>query len=154
MVSPAPYRLKADVLMPLTVRSNAPAARRALGHLGAIVLAAATLWPLRGTFWALPLTALLGFFIAFLFNALHETAHQTAFRTRAPNHLLGHLAGARCQRGPFAPHVAGAAGKADGEAEGGDQRGKKDMPHGNAVVGQARCCQVPSPRLFTAATHP
>ena len=93
MVSPAPYRLKADVLMPLTVRSNAPAARRALGHLGAIVLAAATLWPLRGTFWALPLTALLGFFTAFLFNALHETAHQTAFRTRAPNHLLGHLAG-------------------------------------------------------------
>lgn len=36
---------------------------------------------------------MLGYLLAFLFNALHETAHQTAFRTRALNYLLGHLAG-------------------------------------------------------------
>ena len=89
----APFRLKADVLMPLSVKSDAPAARRALGHLGAIVATAAALWSLRETVWALPLTVLLGYFVAFLFNALHETAHQTAFRTRRWNYALGHLAG-------------------------------------------------------------
>ena len=78
--------------MPLTVRSDAPAARRAAGHAGAIVLAAAALWALRATPWAVPLTLLLGTLVAFLFSALHETAHQTAFRTRALNQVVGHLA--------------------------------------------------------------
>ena len=90
---PASFRLKADVLMPLSVKSDAPAAWRALGHLCAIVATAAALWSLRETVWALPLTVLLGYFVAFLFNALHETAHQTAFRTRRWNYALGHLAG-------------------------------------------------------------
>lgn len=89
----APFRLKVDVLMPLSVKSDAPAAWRALGHLGAIVAAAAALWSLRETAWALPLIVLLGYFVAFLFNALHETAHQTAFRTRRWNYAVGHFAG-------------------------------------------------------------
>ena len=88
-----PFRLKAGELMPLTQRSNGPAARRALGHLGAIALAGAALWLALGTVWSLPLTFLLGYLLAFLFSALHETAHQTPFRTRALNHALGHLAG-------------------------------------------------------------
>ena len=89
----APFRLSAAQLLPLTPRNDAAAARRAAGHLGAIVLCATALWAVLGSVWALPLTLLLGYLLAFLFNALHETAHQTAFRTRAWNHLLGHLAG-------------------------------------------------------------
>lgn len=89
---PAAFRLKAQDLMPLSVREDAPAARRALGHLGAIAIGAVALWHALGTVWVVPLTLLQGYFIAFLFTALHETAHQTAFRTRACNYLLGHFA--------------------------------------------------------------
>lgn len=88
-----PFRLKAAALMPLSVRSDRPAAWHAAGHVGVIVLAAAALWALRGSLWAMPLTLLLGYALAFLFNVLHETAHQTAFRTRFWNYAFGHLAG-------------------------------------------------------------
>ena len=57
------------------------------------MLFAAALWAVLGSVWAVPLTLLLGYALAFLFNALHETAHQTAFRRRAWNYLVGHLAG-------------------------------------------------------------
>ena len=60
---------------------------------GAVALAGAALWHMLGTWWAVPLTVMLGFGITFLFMALHETAHQTAFRARAANYVLGHLAG-------------------------------------------------------------
>lgn len=93
MTPPAPFRLGAAQLLPLTARNDAAAARRAAGHLGAIVLCAAALWAMLGSVWTVPLTLLLGYLLAFLFNALHETAHQTAFRTRAWNYRLGHLAG-------------------------------------------------------------
>jgi fatty acid desaturase len=79
--------------MPLSVRTNGPAARRALGHLGAIAAAATAQWVALGTWWMVPLTVLTGYLLAFLFTLEHETAHQTAFRTRAWNHVLGHLAG-------------------------------------------------------------
>jgi fatty acid desaturase len=87
------FRLKAKDLMPLSERSNGPAAWRAAGHLGAIAAAAVALRFAVGSWWALPLTILLGYFLAFLFTMEHETAHQTAFRTRAWNYVLGHLAG-------------------------------------------------------------
>ena len=93
MEKPAEFRLKADVLKPLFLKSDAPAAWRCLGHFGAIVLSASALWLALRTWWAVPLTLLTGYFIAFLFNALHEAAHQTPFRTRAFNHVLGHVAG-------------------------------------------------------------
>lgn len=90
-----PFRLKAKELLPLSARSDAPAARRALGHLGAIALTATLLWNAWGSWWAVPLTlmVLLAYFIAFLFTVVHETAHQTAFRTRLWNQLLGQFAG-------------------------------------------------------------
>ena len=93
MTPPAPIRLGASQLLPLTARNDAAAARRAAGHLGAIVLCAGALWAVLGSVCAVPLTLLLGYLLAFLFNVVHETAHQTAFRTRAWNYLLGHLAG-------------------------------------------------------------
>jgi len=89
----APFRLKAAELKELAQRSNGPAARQTLVHLGAIAISGALLWQALGTAWALPLTVLLGYFQAFLFTSLHECAHQTAFRSRAGNDLLGHLSG-------------------------------------------------------------
>ena len=93
MNSTTPFRLNAGQLKPLAVRSDGPAARHALGHFGAIALVGFALWHTLGTGWAVPLTVLLGYMIAFLFNAEHEAAHQTAFRTRRYNFLLGHAAG-------------------------------------------------------------
>jgi fatty acid desaturase len=91
MTQQSEFRLKADVLMPLTVRRDAPAALRMAGHFLAIVLVAAVTWWLHGTRWQLPLTVLLGYLVAFLFCAEHETAHQTAFGTRFLNDLVGNL---------------------------------------------------------------
>ena len=85
------FRLKADVLMPLTVRRDGPAALRTAGHFVAIVLVAAATWRLNATWWQVPLTLLLGYLVAFLFCAEHETAHQTAFGTRFFNDLVGNL---------------------------------------------------------------
>ena len=87
------FRLKAGELKTLALRTDGHAARHALGHLAAIVLTGFALWHVRGSVWALPLTILLGYILAFLFNALHETAHRTAFHTRRYNDLLGHAAG-------------------------------------------------------------
>ena len=89
---PAAFRVGAQDLKALAVRSDAAGTRRALGHLGAIVLGGIALWHALGTVWAVPITLLQGYFIAFLFTAVHETAHQTAFKTRAGNYLVGHLA--------------------------------------------------------------
>jgi fatty acid desaturase len=88
-----PFRLKAADLLPLSVRTDAAAARRAFAHLGAIVAAGTVQWTAAATWWVVPSTILLGYLLAFLFTLEHETAHQTAFRTRAWNHVLGHLAG-------------------------------------------------------------
>jgi fatty acid desaturase len=87
----ARFRLKATELIPLSAKSDAAGIRRALGHLGAIAASATALWFSLGTWWAVPLTALLGYFLAFLFTALHETAHKTAFRSKWMNYALGHF---------------------------------------------------------------
>ena len=47
----------------------------------------------RGLVWALPLLPLQGYFVAFLFMAVHETAHKTAFRSRPLNLLVGYISG-------------------------------------------------------------
>lgn len=44
---PAPFKLGASQLLPLTARNDAAAARRAAGHLGAILLCAGALWAVR-----------------------------------------------------------------------------------------------------------
>jgi fatty acid desaturase len=87
------YRLKADALMPLTVRSDLAGVLRLIGHLAAVIVTAVVLWSLRETWWQLPLTLMLGALMAFLFNAEHEAAHQTAFRSRWLNTATGQLAG-------------------------------------------------------------
>jgi fatty acid desaturase len=93
MAATPPLRLSAGTLKPLAVRSDGPAARHALGHLGAIALTGVAVLLTSHTVWAVPLTVLLGYMLAFLFNALHESAHQTAFHTRRYNYFLGHVSG-------------------------------------------------------------
>ena len=87
------FRLKADVLKSLSGRSNGPGLSRALGHFGAIAVTSTLLWQWRDSLWAIPLIALQGYLLAFLFTAEHETAHHTAFRSRFLNYIVGHLSG-------------------------------------------------------------
>ncbi|QOT82055.1 fatty acid desaturase [Cupriavidus basilensis] len=93
MEKPAQFRLKASELMPLSVKSDFSGVMRALGHFGAMAIAGTALWNSIGTCWAIPLTAITGYLIAFLFTTEHEMAHQTAFKTRTLNYICGHFAG-------------------------------------------------------------
>src|SRR5213592_1681476 len=81
------HEIPREDLHALMTRSDGPALRRAVWHLGMV------LWRARSTAWALPLIVAQGYMLAFIFCALHETAHRTAFRTRWLNPVLGTLAG-------------------------------------------------------------
>jgi fatty acid desaturase len=56
--------------------------------LGTLIVSIASTY---GPAWALPLIAVQGFFVAFLFMVVHETAHKTAFRSRVLNLAVGNL---------------------------------------------------------------
>ncbi len=59
-----------------------------------IVLVGVLIWMVSsryGVLWALPLMAVQGYLVAFLFMAVHETAHKTAFRSRGLNLAVGYL---------------------------------------------------------------
>ena len=98
-VSEPGHRLKPltpAMLRELSARSNVQGAARSLCHYGAVVLVGALIWKVSATYgvlWALPLMAVQGYFVAFLFMALHETAHKTAFRSRGLNLAVGYLSG-------------------------------------------------------------
>jgi fatty acid desaturase len=80
----------------LSTQKDAPAVVRIASQFGLIVAMAALISAAvsaHGALAALPLLALQGFLIAFLFMALHETAHKTAFRTRALNAVVGQVCG-------------------------------------------------------------
>jgi fatty acid desaturase len=82
------------MLRELSARSNLPGAVRTLSHYGAVAIFGILIWWVSSTYglaWALPLIAAQGYFVAFLFMAVHETAHKTAFRNRALNLAVGHL---------------------------------------------------------------
>ena len=81
-------------LRDLSARSNVKGALRSLSHYAAIVLVGTLIgWVAQahGVIWTLPLMLLQGYFIAFLFMAVHETAHKTAFQSRALNIAVGYL---------------------------------------------------------------
>ncbi|WP_128928069.1 fatty acid desaturase [Bradyrhizobium guangxiense] len=96
-VSEPGHRLKPlspAMLRELSMRSNLRGSMQSLGHYGIIVLGGALIWRVSSTWdvlWALPLMALQGYVVAFLFMAVHETAHKTAFRSRGLNLAVGHL---------------------------------------------------------------
>lgn len=91
------HRLKPltpSMLRELSVRSDLRGAAQSLGHYGVILLVGALIWKVASTWgllWALPLMAVQGYVVAFLFMAVHETAHKTAFRSRSLNLVVGHL---------------------------------------------------------------
>ncbi|QOZ31917.1 fatty acid desaturase [Bradyrhizobium sp. CCBAU 53421] len=86
-------------LSPLTLRdlstkSNLAGAVRAASHYGMIVVVGALICLVasrHGLVWALPLIAIQGYFVAFLFMVVHETAHKTAFSSHALNLVVGNL---------------------------------------------------------------
>jgi fatty acid desaturase len=96
-ISDANHRLKPlapAMLRELSARSNVQGAVRTLSHYGVIVLLGALIWTVSTTYgavWALPLMAAQGYFVAFLFMAVHETAHKTAFESRRLNLAVGYL---------------------------------------------------------------
>ncbi|RQH14128.1 fatty acid desaturase [Bradyrhizobium sp. RP6] len=96
-VSEPGHRLKPltpAMLRKLSVRSNIRGAAQSLGHYGVILLVGALIWKVSSTWgvlWALPLMAVQGYVVAFLFMAVHETAHKTAFRSRGLNLAVGYL---------------------------------------------------------------
>jgi fatty acid desaturase len=82
------------LLRELSGRSNLPGAVRAASHYGMIAIVGTLIgWSCSryAIPWALPLVAVQGYFVAFLFSAVHETAHKTAFQNRALNLAVGHL---------------------------------------------------------------
>lgn len=86
--------LSPAMLRKLSVRSDLRGAAQSLGHYGLIVLVGGLIWMVsarHGALWALPLMAVQGYLVAFLFMAVHETAHKTAFRSRGLNLMVGHL---------------------------------------------------------------
>lgn len=98
-VSESGHRLKPltpAMLRELSVRSDLQGATRSLCHYGVVVLVGVLIWKVTATYgvlWALPLIVVQGYFVAFLFMALHETAHKTAFRNRGLNLAVGYLSG-------------------------------------------------------------
>jgi fatty acid desaturase len=98
-VSDSGHRLKPlapAMLRELSVRSNLRGAVQSLGHYGVILLIGGLIWMVasrHGVLWALPLMAVQGYLVAFLFMAVHETAHKTAFKSRGLNLVVGYLSG-------------------------------------------------------------
>jgi fatty acid desaturase len=84
------------MLRELSSRSNFQGAARSLCHYGLVMLVGTLIWKVTATYgvlWALPLVAVQGYFVAFLFMAVHETAHKTAFKSRGLNLAVGYLSG-------------------------------------------------------------
>jgi fatty acid desaturase len=82
------------MLRELSARSDLQGAFRTASHYAAVALFGILIFWVSsayGTIWALPLIVVQGYFVAFLFMAVHETAHKTAFRSRALNLAVGNL---------------------------------------------------------------
>ena len=80
-------------LRSLCAASNGRGAMQALSHLGAIGVSGTLLWFTRGSWWAVPLFAVHGVLLNFLYAGQHELSHWTVFRTGWPNEWLGRLFG-------------------------------------------------------------
>jgi fatty acid desaturase len=81
-------------LKELSVRSNGPGLLRSMTHYAAIIVVGISIcWVTAayGVWLAVPLIAIQGYLVAFLFMPMHEAAHKTVFRSRFLNVALGHL---------------------------------------------------------------
>jgi fatty acid desaturase len=80
-------------LRSLCIASNRQGALQTLSHTGAIAVTGTALWLSRGTWWAVPIFALHGVLLNFLYAGQHELSHWTVFRTGWLNEWVGRLFG-------------------------------------------------------------
>ena len=86
------------MLRELSLRSDFEGAVRIASHYAVVLVLGTLIWRISassgatlGLLWALPLMALQGYFVAFLFMPMHETAHKTAFLSHGLNIGVGYL---------------------------------------------------------------
>ncbi len=77
----------------LCIPSNSAGAIQTLSHLGAVGVTGTLLWLTRGTWWAVPVFAIHGALLNFLYAGQHELSHWTVFRTAWLNEWLGRVFG-------------------------------------------------------------
>jgi fatty acid desaturase len=80
-------------LRSLCVASNGKGAIQTLSHVGAIAVTGTLLWLTRGSWWAVPVFAVHGVLLNFLYAGQHELSHWTVFRTGWLNEWVGRLFG-------------------------------------------------------------
>jgi fatty acid desaturase len=80
-------------LRSLCIPSNSAGAIQTLSHLGAVGASGTLLWLTRGTWWAVPVFAIHGTLLNFLYAGQHELSHWTVFRTAWLNEWLGRAFG-------------------------------------------------------------
>ena len=85
--------IDAAQLRSLCVASDGAGAIQALSHVGAIVVTGTLLWLWRGTWWSVPLFAVHGVLLNFLYAGQHELSHWTVFRTGWLNEWVGRVFG-------------------------------------------------------------
>lgn len=85
--------IDAATLRSLCAPSNFRGAVQALSHIGAIAVTGTLLWHWRDTWWAVPILAVHGVLLNFLYAGQHELSHWTVFRTGWLNEWLGRLFG-------------------------------------------------------------
>ena len=85
--------IDAATLRALCVPSNLRGALQTLSHVGAALLCGWLLWRYRTTPWAMPLFAIQGVLLNFLYAGQHELSHWTVFRTAWLNEWVGRLFG-------------------------------------------------------------
>ena len=84
----APGRLKG-----LSERSDARGWLQLGSHMGALALSTVGLALAWGTWWMVPLFAIQGVLLNFLYAGQHELSHRTVFRTRSLNEFWGRVIG-------------------------------------------------------------
>ena len=85
--------IDAAKLRSLCVPSNTQGVIQTLSHLGAIASSGTLLWVCRDSIWGVPLFAIHGILLNFLYAGQHELSHWTVFRTGWLNEWVGRVFG-------------------------------------------------------------
>jgi fatty acid desaturase len=85
--------IDAAKLRNLCIPSNTQGVIQTLSHVGAIAATGTLLWVYRESIWAVPLFAIHGVLLNFLYAGQHELSHWTVFRTRWLNEWVGRVFG-------------------------------------------------------------
>jgi len=85
--------IDAATLRRLCIASDAKGAAQTLSHVGALAVSGTLLWLWQGSWWAVPVFAVHGILLNFLYAGQHELSHWTVFRTGWLNEWVGRLFG-------------------------------------------------------------